>query len=36
MDTVSLNGKMVHFIEAIIIKDKDKEMDNFIIQKMEL
>ena len=32
----NLNGNMDPFIEEIIIKDKDKVMDNFIIPKMEV
>lgn len=36
MDMESSNGLMDLFIEAIITMAKDKEMDSFIILKMEL
>lgn len=36
MAMVNLNGKMDLFIEEIIIKDKDKAMESFIIPKMEV
>ncbi len=35
-DMDNLNGLMDHFIEEIIITDKDKVMDNFIMLKIQV